>query len=188
MPVRQLMCIPSREPMSNGLVRDLVFRHRCDDPIVYKQPIYLQRLVACRIRRLGLDRLSPFCICNAGDQGSFEQFRFVPEFLHRYSPMPPGRQRSVATISRRLDGSERSSCREWVGKPLIRPAQTLPRKKCPTVKRSNLPPPGEPFIEMARESVAIRMRERWRTSADIPARTHGVHEVSHREYASDCVR
>lgn len=48
--------------------------------------------------------------------------------------------------------------------------------------------PREPLIQMASEGVAIRLREGRRTSADIAARTHGVHEVPHREHASDRVR
>jgi hypothetical protein len=53
---------------------------------------------------------------------------------------------------------------------------------------STLGSPGEPLIEVARESVAIRLCERWRTSADNAARTQGVHEVAHGENAPDRVR
>jgi hypothetical protein len=41
MPLGQLMRIPSREPMSNRLVGDLVFRHWRYDLIVYEQAIYI---------------------------------------------------------------------------------------------------------------------------------------------------
>jgi hypothetical protein len=37
------MRIPSREPMSNRLVADLVFRHWHDYLIVYEQAIYVSR-------------------------------------------------------------------------------------------------------------------------------------------------
>jgi hypothetical protein len=46
----------------------------------------------------------------------------------------------------------------------------------------------EPLIEMARERVAVRLRERWWTSADVAASAHGVHEIAHGEYASNGVR
>src|ERR1700757_150796 len=41
---------------------------------------------------------------------------------------------------------------------------------------------------MAREGISVRLRERWRTSADLTARAHGVHEIAHCEYASYGVR
>jgi hypothetical protein len=39
MPVRQLVRIPGREPMANGLLADLVFRHWRNDFVVYEQAI-----------------------------------------------------------------------------------------------------------------------------------------------------
>ena len=74
-----------------------------------------------------------------------------------------------------------------LGSGVERLAQTNPPKVRPTMEHSSLRQPGEPLVEVARESIAIRLRERWRTTADIAARTHGVHEVPHREYASDRV-
>ena len=41
---------------------------------------------------------------------------------------------------------------------------------------------------MAREGIAVRLRERWRTSADVAARAHGIHEIAHCEYASNGIR
>lgn len=64
-----------------------------------------------------------------------------------------------------------------------RSSQMEPRRVTTSKRR----PSGEPFVEMTRESVAMRLRERWRASADMPARPHSVHEVPHREQASDGV-
>jgi hypothetical protein len=67
--------------MSNRLFGDLIFGHGRNDLVMHQQPIDVQRLVACRIRRLEFDSLAALGIFNACDQGRFEQFRFVPELL-----------------------------------------------------------------------------------------------------------
>jgi hypothetical protein len=79
----QLVRIPGREPMPDGLLADLLFRHWRDDFVVHQQAIYVQRLVLRGVGQLELDRLATFCIFDSGCQGRFEQFRFVLEFLHR---------------------------------------------------------------------------------------------------------
>ena len=101
--------------------------------------------------------------------------RLYPETQHRSGGGP---QRALGIGARGpIDAcSQRLRC--WFG-VVSSAAQSL--------RTSNVPLASEPLIEMARESVAIRLRECWRASADIAARTHSVHKVPHREYASDCV-
>ncbi len=79
------MRISRSEPMPDRLVGDLVFWHRCDDLIVDEQAIYVEGLVACRVRRLELDCLATFGIGNAGDERCLEQLRLAPELFHDHS-------------------------------------------------------------------------------------------------------
>jgi len=46
----------------------------------------------------------------------------------------------------------------------------------------------QPGIEVACEGIAIRLSERRRTSADIAAGAHGVHEISHGEHSANGIR
>ncbi len=82
MSLGQLMRMPGREPVSNGLLAHLIFRHRRNDLVVYEQAVDVQRLVACRIGRLELDCAARFCILNTGKQRRFEQLGFVSELFH----------------------------------------------------------------------------------------------------------
>lgn len=47
MPLGQLAGMPSREPMSNRFLADLILRHGRDDVVVNQQAIHVQRLLAC---------------------------------------------------------------------------------------------------------------------------------------------
>src|ERR1700728_222798 len=57
-----------------------------------------------------------------------------------------------------------------------------------TVSISRRLPLRQPGIELTCEGVSIRLRERRRTAADIAARAHGVHEISHGEHSANGVR
>jgi hypothetical protein len=105
-----------------------------------------------------------------------------------YPPDYPleGSETAKLAVFRRVRDEIRQYLRGFPGQA-GRATADPPAQGGPTVKRSSLRQPGKPLVEVTRESIAIRLRERWRTAADIAASTHGVHEVPHREYASDRV-
>src|SRR5271165_5838162 len=80
MPLGQLVRVPRREAVADGLLGNLLFRHRRNDLVVHEQAIDVQRLVARRVGRLEFDRAPPFSVLNAGQQCRLEQFRLMFAF------------------------------------------------------------------------------------------------------------
>jgi hypothetical protein len=83
MPLGQLVRIPSRKPVPNRLLADLIFRHRRDELVVHQQAIDEQRLVAGGVRGLEFGGLALFRVLNASQQSRLEQLPFMFEFLRR---------------------------------------------------------------------------------------------------------
>ena len=86
-PLRQLVRVPGRQPVPDGLLADLVLRHRREDLVVDQQAIDVQRLGAGRIRGFELDGLAPFGVLDAGQQRRLEQFGLVLVFFHASAPV-----------------------------------------------------------------------------------------------------